>query len=181
MVPLMTSVKVNSTSRSLIPSRDIPQADLLQDVVACTRIVSRGAVSYQQIATLLRKTHRQGRYYRRAAEILGLIEKCGKNKSRVTSCGSQLLALDAESQRNALAERVIELAVFRKVLLALEKSSGSMDKDELAILLRSETALATHEMRRRRLITILSWLSYLRLVRETEDLIFLRDPPKGIS
>lgn len=81
MVPLMTSVKVDSRSRSLIPSRDIPQADLLQDVVACTRIVSRGAVSYQQIATLLRKTHRQGRYYRRAAEILGLIEKCGKNKS----------------------------------------------------------------------------------------------------
>jgi hypothetical protein len=168
-------------SRARIPSRDIPQADLLQDVVACARIVSKGAGSYQEIAVLLRKTDRQGRYYRRAAEILGLIQKTGTNQSRLTSFGSQLLALETGPQNIALAQRVSELAVFQKMLRALEKSRGHMDKDKLELLLRSETTLGTRQMRRRRLKTVLSWLSYLKLIKETEDRVFLRIYPKDIS
>jgi hypothetical protein len=168
-------------NKLLIPSRDIPQADLLRDVIACARIVSRGALSHQQIAALLRKTDRQGRYYRRAAEILGLIEKVGKNQSRVTSFGSKLLALDLDTQSAALAKHVYKLAIFRRILAALEKSHGSMDKEDVESLLRSETALATSQMRRRRLKTILAWLTYLKLIKETEARVFLRVRPKDIS
>lgn len=168
-------------SKPRIPSRDIPQADLLQDVVACARIVSRGAGSYQEIAVLLRKTDRQGRYYRRAAEILGLIQRTRTNQSRLTSFGSQLLSLETGPQNIALAKRVCKLAVVQKILKSLEKSSGYMDKDELESLLRSETTLGTRQMRRRRLKTVLSWLSYLRLIKEEEDRVFLRTYPKDIS
>lgn len=161
-----------------IPSRDIPQADLLQDVLACARMVSKGATSYQEMAGLLRKTDRQGRYYRRAGEILGLIETVGKNRSHITPFGSKVLALDPEARKVILAKRVSELAIFRMVLKALDNSGGSMDRHDIEELLQFKTRLATREMRQRRLKTIVSWLVYVRLVKESEAGISLRVSPK---
>ena len=56
-----------------IPSSEIPQADLLQDVVRVVTAVHEGARTFQDIANYIGKVGRQGRYYRLAAEILGLI------------------------------------------------------------------------------------------------------------
>lgn len=161
-----------------IPSRDIPQADLLDDVLACARIVSNGimqgqTMSYQRIATALRKTERQGRYYRRAAEILGLILS-SKNSSRITPLGRRVLSADDEHRRAMLTEIVSGLAIFQTILRALRESGGSLNKDEIEELLESETLLGTKEMRRRRRTTIISWLNSLRLVRESDDIISLR-------
>jgi hypothetical protein len=158
-----------------VPSREIPQADLLEDVLACARIVSKGGtVSYQEIATMLRKTDRQGRYYRRAAEILGLIESAGKNSSRLTPLGDLVLAADEQQRRNILSQRLARLTIFQIVLQALANSGGSMDRTELEQLLRANTTLVTREMRHRRLKTILSWLVSVRLARESDNLVSLR-------
>jgi hypothetical protein len=131
-------------------------------------------MSYQRIATALRKTERQGRYYRRAAEILGLIGKAGKNSSRITPLGTRVLSADNEQRRLILTELVSDLAIFQRILRALNGSGGSMSKGELDELLKSETLLGTKEMRRRRLATIIGWLDSLRLVRESDDLVSLR-------
>jgi len=73
-----------------IPSSDIPQADILDDVVNVVKAVGEGRHTFQDIARYIGKVDRQGRYYRRAAEILGFIKNTD-NTSVLTDSGEQLL------------------------------------------------------------------------------------------
>ena len=57
-----------------IPSSEIPQADKLEDIIKVAEAVKNGNKTYQDIAMYIGKVERQGRYYRLAAEILGIIE-----------------------------------------------------------------------------------------------------------
>ena len=54
-----------------IPSEDVPQADKLEDVVKIIEGVGQGKRTFQDLSQYIDKVERQGRYYRRAAEILG--------------------------------------------------------------------------------------------------------------
>ncbi len=73
-----------------IPSKDIPQADVLGDVIRAAEAVSSDFTTYQGIANYIDKVERQGRYYRRAAEIIGLIST-HQNHSVLTNFGNQFI------------------------------------------------------------------------------------------
>ena len=75
----------------LIATKDIPQANSLEKVLLAVEAVSKGKNSFQEIATLLRVTDRQGSYYRRAAEILGFVQTPHKNISTLATLGEALL------------------------------------------------------------------------------------------
>ena len=70
-----------------IPSNEIPQADELDDVIATVEAISQGAITFQEIAGAIGKVDRQGRYYRLASEILGLVRKVGRNRAELTNLG----------------------------------------------------------------------------------------------
>ena len=87
-----------------IPSEDVPQADLLKEVVRAVEAVAAGATTFQDIAAHFGKVERQGRYYRRAAEILGLLASAGTNHSVLNPRGKpswlRVLRNDASCWRN---------------------------------------------------------------------------------
>ena len=74
-----------------VPSDEIPQADNLLDVVRTVIAVSQGARTFQQIATSIGKVERQGRYYRKAAEIVGMIATPNRNQSILTQLGQSFV------------------------------------------------------------------------------------------
>ena len=71
-----------------IKSNNIPQADVLEDIIKTVIAVSKGAKTFQEIAKYIDKVERQGRYYRRAAEMLGFIKNTG-NTSYLTELGGE--------------------------------------------------------------------------------------------
>ena len=70
-----------------IPTEQVPQADRIEAVEKALRAVLEGAETYQDIAKALGYAERQGRYYRRACEILGLTARTESNRSVLTPMG----------------------------------------------------------------------------------------------
>ena len=88
-----------------IQSKEIPQADMLNDVLNVVYAVNQGARTFQDISQFIQKVERQGRYYRLAAELLGLIEN-NNNRSELTPLGQTFVAAD-QNQKNEIVRNVV--------------------------------------------------------------------------
>lgn len=75
----------------------VPQADELSKVITTVEAVYNDYKTDQKIADYVGFTDRQGRYYRLAAEILGLLENDNNNAS-LTQLGEELIVLDDENR-----------------------------------------------------------------------------------
>jgi len=167
-----------------IPTEEIPQADRLDRVVETARLVRRGRRSYQAIASEIGFTERQGRYYRRAAETLGLIKRVSTNVDAITPFGKQVVESQGDQWKTLLAKRVAGLPAVQPVLAILSTSPVTDTKDLINAL--SVATKTTRGMVERRLSTILSWLETsgvveegrrgLQLVSVPQELIALPDP-----
>ena len=94
-----------------------PQADKLGQVGQVAIAVSKGRTSDEAIEKYigLDSGNRQGRYYRKAAEIVGLITTSG-NKSALTKKGQAFVQLSTDGERTEfLARCLTEAPVFREV------------------------------------------------------------------
>jgi hypothetical protein len=84
-----------------VPSDEIPQADNLIDVVRTVVAISQGARTDQDIGQAIGKVARQGRYYRKAAEIIGLITN-RTNNATLTHAGQSFVQSDPTVNNPAL-------------------------------------------------------------------------------
>ena len=98
-----------------IPSKDVPQADRLRDVIRLVDAVGRGATTYQDMAAAIQKVGRQGRYYRRAAEILGFVHRVDKNHAMLTTTGWAVVNSTGDDRRRLVKDAVLKSDVFRHV------------------------------------------------------------------
>jgi len=147
----------------IIRSEEIPQADALDNVLTATEAVSQGKTSFQSIARALGLDARQGRYYRKAAEILGLIEN-HQNFSVLTPVGQRIVTASRPDQMQILKSQVLSLPIAQIILALISNSDNAIAKDDLADYI-SELTITTRGMIDRRLSTILSWLKTLGIVR----------------
>jgi hypothetical protein len=164
-----------------IPSVDIPQADVLDDVVRTVEAVGQGAQTFQQIARMIGKVDRQGRYYRRAAEILGFISN-EQNHSGLTARGRAFL--DQPEERNRLlAESVLKSRLIQRVLPFLESAGHrGVSRAQMERFIEEVTEPVGESMIPRRVATVLSWLDRVRMVREHNDRFALRGGlPNGVD
>src|SRR5687767_11420464 len=102
----------------MVATTDFPQADRLLQVGDVATAVRAGQRSDQGIeaAIGLDSNARQGRYYRRAAEILGLITT-RQNSSGLTELGLEYTRLGTRSARlSFLARCLTETPVFSSAL-----------------------------------------------------------------
>ena len=100
-----------------IQSNDLPQADRIESVVAATFAIASGASTDCEIANQvpgIEGDDRQGRYYRRAAEILGFISNTRHNAS-ITPKG-QLIANNPTLTNPTLIASVLNLNLYQKLL-----------------------------------------------------------------
>lgn len=145
----------------MIPSREIPQADVLLDVLKTVISVAHGGTSYQDIARDINKVERQGRYYRRAAEIMGFITLVGRNHVALTALGQTLIDTGASIQNPIFLEGVLGARIFQRIIPFLELHPEGATADELESFLMEVADLGSEDVAHRRVLTIKGWLSEL--------------------
>ena len=163
-----------------IPKRDIPQADKLEDVLKVVDLVFLGtATTFQDIAKAIGKSDRQGRYYRRAAEILGLLtESGGANQSSLTDLGLKYARAGIEKKKTISRQAIISTRIFQRVIPFLESRlpAGCPDND-FKKFLDSVTEPTGKTMMPRRASTLIGWLQSVGIVERNQNRIMLTSLP----
>lgn len=143
----------------IIPSADVPQADRLSEVVRVVEAVGNGAKTFEEIGREIDKVDRQGRYYRRAAEILGLIQRHGLNQSILTPVGKALIEAGSAKRTKHLAKAMASTPIFRALLSFLvSKGAAGASRSEITNCLERIADLGGRSMASRRVSTVSSWL-----------------------
>lgn len=163
-----------------VVTKDVPQADVLREVVKAAEAVSLNKSSFQEIAKHIGLVERQGRYYRLASELLGLTKRVSTNVSIVTPLGSQLLQSSPDAQRDILRNKVLKVPIIQSVVGMLVGSGGVASRNYLVNSIRA-LANTTEGMADRRLTTILSWLGDLGIISRYGDSIKLQSLPSNIN
>ena len=149
-----------------VPSDEIPQADSLIDVVRTVIAVSQGSTTFQHIAQAINKVERQGRYYRKAAEIVGMISTPNRNRSILTPLGQAFVQRDPTLANPALLQGVLNSRIFQRVIPYLEsKENTGVSRQEFEAFLDATADLGTSEMAHRRISTVISWLLDLGIIQ----------------
>lgn len=140
-----------------IPSPSIPQADVLDDVIRVAAVVAQGAHTFQEIAKHIRKGERQGRYYRRAAEILGLVSNEG-NHAVLTEFGATVLEAERATQDDLIRKAVLNAELFQRVLPFLELYPNGVTRTALERFIFEVTEPLGDAMINRRASSVIAWL-----------------------
>jgi len=143
-----------------IEMRDIPQANSLRTVYLTVLAVSRGNRNYQEIARFLQISERQGRYYRRASELLRLTKVTAKNRSELTILGKELLERSNYNpdKIELLKPYVLAVPIISEVLEEFEDDAYVSKEEVLNELLKISQKDSNNSTAKRRLSTLISWL-----------------------
>jgi len=155
----------------IINSEDVPQANRLEEVINTVKAVANGACSYQDIARELEKQERHGRYYRKAAEILGFL-RTSSNSSELTSKGRTLLE-NPTITNPLILYSVLETRIFQRFINYLELSPHGVEKNDILTFLGNVISSLESETLERRFTTLRTWLSTLDLIRMENDFCIL--------
>lgn len=148
-----------------VPSDEIPQADSLIDVIRTVMSISHGARTFQQIAQAIGKVDRQGRYYRKAAEIVGMVITPNRNNSTLTPLGQSFVQNNPNLTSPELLQGVLNSRIFQRVIPYLEsKGNVGVTRQEFEAFLNATADLGTQAMAHRRISTVISWLVELGII-----------------
>lgn len=150
----------------------VPQADELSKVIATAEAVYSGCKTDQQIADYIGFTDRQGRYYRLAAELLGLLENLNNNAT-LTPTGEELIVLDDENRLKKIRTILKGNALFSTVLNRIESEEDGLSRMQILSFL-SELIEGAASTIARRYSTIINWLVNASLVK-----LDIRELPDG--
>lgn len=154
-----------------IQSNDLPQADRIESVILATVAIANGATTDIEIANQvpgIEGDDRQGRYYRRAAEILGFITNT-RNNAQITPKGQQVADNPLLTNPTLLAS-VINLNLYQKLLPFIELNPQGLTRQEIIDYLQSiAVANIGPSMIPRRISTIISWIRTLGIIEQIGD------------
>jgi len=156
-----------------ISSSQLPQADKLDDVIAVADAVNLGNRTFQDIADHIGKVGRQGRYYRLAAQILGLVRN-QRNQAVLTDLGQSFINATGHDRENILKQAVLSAQIFQRMLPFLENNPNGVTRTEIIAFLHQIMEPVGVSMIPRRASTIISWLERVGLVQLVGDRYRLR-------
>ena len=149
-----------------VPSEEIPQADNLIDVIRTIIAVSQGSMTFQEIGQAINKVERQGRYYRKAAEIIGMVQTPSRNQSILTPLGQSFVQNNPTMTNPALLQGVLNSRIFQRVIPYLEsKGNVGVTRMEFESFLRNTADLGADTMAPRRISSVISWLLELGIIQ----------------
>src|SRR4030042_6618190 len=128
-----------------------------------------------------RKVERQGRYYRLAAEILGIIES-HHNHAKLTRAGNKLLsAADANERNILLSQLIFNAQFFQRMIPFFESNPTGVTKDQIVKFMEEVTQPVGPSMMERRASTVISWLKEVEIIKEVSSRYVLNhDLPKKL-
>ena len=150
------------------PIQQVPQANDLANVILTIEAISNGYESDIQIGDYVGFSDRQGRYYRLAGELLGLlITEKKENKSILTPLGIELIELDKE-HRKIKIKTIIEQNPFFTLILEFIKSKTGTSRVSIVNYIKtivdgSESTIV------RRASTVVNWLLSAELIYIDDD------------
>lgn len=150
----------------------VPQADELNKVIATVEAVYNECKTDQQIADYVGFTDRQGRYYRLAAEILGLLENLNNNAT-LTSIGEELIVLDDVNRLKKIRTILKDNLLFNTILNRVESEDDGLNRVQLLNFL-SDLIEGAESTIARRYSTIMNWLINSSLLK-----LDIRELPEG--
>lgn len=157
-----------------IPSEEIPQADRLSEVLKTVVCISQGGHSFQDIAAFIGKVERQGRYYRKAAEIIGMIVTPTRNYSILSPLGQQFIQSGATLDNPLLIQSVLNSRIFQRIIPFLElRSAVGVIKEEITDFITSVSDLSGDSMAPRRFSSVISWLEELNIIQRNGERFYL--------
>lgn len=150
-----------------IPTKDVPQADVLLDVIKTVILVSENKRTDLEIGNGIGKSARQGRYYRRSAEILGLITN-KQNNSTLTKLGEHFINTGADINNPIILDSILKIRIFQRVIAFLDNFPEGVNRIRITNYLKEVTQETEETMLPRRVSSIISWL-------QTMDLLIQKD------
>ncbi|MEG4904452.1 DUF7226 domain-containing protein [Microcoleus sp. F10-A1] len=157
-----------------IPSDEIPQADRLSEVVRTVICIAQGGTTFQDIAAFINKVDRQGRYYRKAAEIIGMIETPQRNHSVLTALGQQFIQSGATLNNPLLIQSVLNARVFQRIIPYLELNTvNGVDREDIVSFIVSVADIIGDTMAPRRFSSVVAWLEELQIIQRHGDRFYL--------
>jgi hypothetical protein len=144
--------------------------------------IAAGAKTDDDIAEAIGQlSDRQGRYYRRATEILGFSERAQNNASSLTKLGKLFQRASAEDKKSLIMGAILNNPVFVRLVSFLEAhGAAGASRMEVEKFLASVAELGATSMAGRRTSTYLSWLRYLGLVNDTANSYVLNSLPSSV-
>lgn len=129
--------------------------------------VARGARDDKAIAAAIGGLDaRQGRYYRRAAEVLGFTTRDANHHSIVTPAGKEFANADSVLKQALFVRAVLSNPLFQRLLPFLEaKGATGATRDELELFLNAVAELGAASMVERRVSSYQGWLVKLGLAK----------------
>ncbi|MBI5060014.1 AAA-associated domain-containing protein [candidate division KSB1 bacterium] len=160
-------------------TEDIPQADNLSSVLRVVEGVHSGRNSYQELSSEIGMVERQGRYYRRAAEILGFIQN-HDNHSVLTRRGAQYVAASNQQRQVLLANAILSARLIQRVLPFLE-AKQNVTRMELTNFMREITVSTGASMLPRRVNTVINWLKAVDMLRAVGNHLVFGQLPEHVT
>lgn len=158
----------------LIPSDQIPQADNLIDVLRTVISVSQGSRTFQEIAHNIGKVERQGRYYRKAAEIIGLITTPSSNASILTPLGQEFIRSNAVMTNPIFIQSVLNIRLFQRLIPFLESNLvHGLSRQNIIDFIIDVSDLERNSMAPRRVSSVVSWLEELNIIERRNERFYL--------
>ena len=148
----------------------IPQADKLDEVINVLYAIEKGARSDEEITKSLKDINvsRQGRYYRKATEILGFTERNKPNYSELTSMGLKMCRSSSLDQQILLKKAVLSCQIIQRIIPFIENKESGFSFEDLSNFVFSVTD-TTQDMAKRRTSTIISWLKMISFISKNDD------------
>jgi hypothetical protein len=165
-----------------IPSKDVIQADSPDRVMMTIDAVARGARNDADIAAAIGDLDaRQGRYYRRAAEVLGFIVRDAGHWSAVTPAGREFASASPAIKREMFIGAVLGNPLFQRLFPYLEsKGSHGATRTDLKRFLAQVADLGAQSMVDRRVSSYMGWLVKLGLASLTANRVVLSRLPASV-
>lgn len=157
----------------------IPQADDMAKVLKTVMAVSQGRRTFEQIADYIGLVKRQGRYYRKASEILGFTKRSGTNNSTLTELGRDFLRASETERLMMLQEALSGSPVFAEVINQLKIAGDKGLEDENIKNAINSITETTAGMADRRRASVKSWLKYAKIAKQIGSKIYLTKKTPG--
>lgn len=145
----------------------IPQADELSKVILTAEAIYNDCRTDTQIADYVGFTDRQGRYYRLAGELLGLISNLNNN-AELTQLGIDLVILDNDNRIKKIRKYLFRNDFFSYIINHIESLSSEIKlgvtRDELSLFML-ESIEGAESTICRRVNTVVNWLLSTNIIK----------------
>lgn len=143
----------------VMDTSDFLQADDIQKVIKVPHAVEAGNHTDEQIESFIsvNSQGRQGRYYRLAAQKLGLVKLTGNNHTELTELGLQFVKEKSDGQEDIIKAEIRKLPVFSQAISFISKESPSEAEKKEWFIKNYPGGQATAE---RRFSTFIKYLQY---------------------